>query len=96
MPGEKELLQEFTANVQPRVLGQLVEHIFDKMQLAGEAGSLLKIEEEIREVVEHAREEFNRALLHRKEVESGRQTSPGTNVLHAICGRSLASFQPKM
>ena len=39
------------------------------MQLAGEAGSLLKIEEEIREVVEHAREEFNRALLYRKEVE---------------------------
>jgi hypothetical protein len=31
--------------------------------------SLLKIEEEIREVVEHAREEFNRALLYRKEVE---------------------------
>ena len=69
MPGEKELLQEFTANVQPRVLGQLVEHIFDKMQLAGEAGSLLKIEEEIRDVVEHAREEFNRAILHRKEIE---------------------------
>ena len=69
MPGERELLKEFTANVQPRVLGQLVEHIFDKMQLAGEAGSLLKIEEEITEVVEHARAEFNRALLYRKEVE---------------------------
>jgi hypothetical protein len=69
MPGERELLKEFTANLQPRVLGQLVEHIFDKMQLSGEAGALLKIEEEIAEVVEQAREEFNRALLYRKEVE---------------------------
>ncbi|MGE4096272.1 MAG: BREX-1 system adenine-specific DNA-methyltransferase PglX [Candidatus Binatia bacterium] len=69
MPGEKALLKEFTANLQPRVLGQLVEHIFDQMQLAGEAGALLKIEEELQDAVEHAREEFNRELLHRKEAE---------------------------
>jgi hypothetical protein len=69
MPGEKDLLREFTANLQPRVLGQLVERIFDKMQLAGEAGSLLKIEEEITGAVAQAQEEFNRELLHRKETE---------------------------
>jgi Eco57I restriction-modification methylase len=55
MPGEKELLKEFTNQIQPRVLGQLVEEIFDKMQLAGEAGTLLKIEEEIQTAIDDAK-----------------------------------------
>ncbi|MEO2177634.1 MAG: SAM-dependent methyltransferase, partial [bacterium] len=55
MPGEIELLKEFTSQIQPRVLGQLVEEIFDKMELAGEAGTLLKIEEEIQSAIEEAR-----------------------------------------
>ena len=69
MPGETEFLKDFTSRLQPRVLGQLVERIFDKMQLAGEAGSLLKIEEEIKGAVAEAQEEFNRELLRRKEAE---------------------------
>ena len=67
MPGEKEFLKGFSENLKPRVLGQLVEIIFEKMELAGEAGSLLKIEEEIEEAVEKAREEFNKEVLRRKE-----------------------------
>jgi hypothetical protein len=51
MPGEKELLDEFVAELQPRFLGQMVEAVFQKMQLAGEAGSLLKIEEEIADAI---------------------------------------------
>jgi hypothetical protein len=35
------------------------------MEIAGEAGSLLKIEKEIEDALENAREEFNRALLNR-------------------------------
>ena len=68
MPGEKDLLQEFSKNLnpRPRVLGQLLEIIFDKMKLASEAGSLLKIEEEIEDAVDEAREEFNKELLRRK------------------------------
>jgi len=58
MPGETDLLKEFTATLQPRVLGQLVETIFEKMKLAGEAGSLLKIEEEIRQAARNAKAEF--------------------------------------
>jgi len=69
MPGEKEMLREFTESIRPRVLGQLVEIIFDKMKLAGEAGSLLKIEEEIEEAVAEAREEFNKELLHRYDAK---------------------------
>jgi len=49
MPGEIDMLREFTAGLTPKVLGQLVEIVFEKMKLAGEAGSLLKIEEEIRD-----------------------------------------------
>ena len=55
MPGEKDVLRDFASGLEPTVLGQLVEVVFDKMRLAGEAGSLLKIEEEIQSAVEEAR-----------------------------------------
>jgi len=70
MPGEKDLLEEFTSNLKPRVIGQLVEIIFDKMQLAGEAGSLLKIEEEIKDAIKAARTEYNEEILLKKEHEN--------------------------
>jgi len=54
MPGEEEMRQEFAAGLKPRVLGQLVDVIFEKMKLAGEAGSLLNIDEEIKNVVAEA------------------------------------------
>ncbi len=66
MPGEADLLKEFTATLQPKVLGQLVEVIFEKMKLAGEAGSLLKIEREIQEAVATAKEEYAAAMRRRK------------------------------
>jgi hypothetical protein len=83
MPGEKDLLREFTKNIKPRILGQLLEIIFEKMEFAGEAGSLLKIDEEIEEAVEKAREGFNKEILYRKqksqslfpELENPKQTS---------------------
>ena len=52
MPGERELLEEFVAYLNPRELGELVCFVFERMHLAGEAGSLLKIEEELREKIE--------------------------------------------
>jgi hypothetical protein len=59
MPGEKELLREFVEREFPAeeqtVFLRLLESIFDKMQLAGEAGSLLKIEEEIRSAITEAK-----------------------------------------
>ena len=58
MPGEKELLEEFVTGLQPKVLGQLVREIFDKMKLAGEAGSLLKIEDEISDAVAAAKKQW--------------------------------------
>ena len=59
MPGEKELLREFVEREfraeERNIFRLLLEAVFDKMQLAGEAGSLLKIEEEIRSAVSDAK-----------------------------------------
>jgi hypothetical protein len=56
MPGEYDLLGEFMRDLKPAVLGNLLRDVWDKMKLAGEAGSLLKIEQEIKESVRGARE----------------------------------------
>ncbi|MBD1944341.1 BREX-1 system adenine-specific DNA-methyltransferase PglX [Coleofasciculus sp. FACHB-712] len=63
MPGEKELLDEFVAELQPKVLGQLVRVMFNKMKLAGEAGSLLNIEEEIKDIVAEAKQQWKTEQL---------------------------------
>lgn len=70
MPGEIDMQREFTAGLTPKVLGQLVEAIFEKMKLGGEAGSLLKIEEEIRDAVEEAKAEYQRELQRRQDEQS--------------------------
>lgn len=58
MPGEEQMLREFISQLEPRLLGQFVEVVFNKMKLAGEAGSLLKVEEEIRDTVSQARRQW--------------------------------------
>jgi hypothetical protein len=59
MPGEKELLREFVESAFPAgerpAFAFLLEKIFDCMTLAGEAGSLLRIEEEIRAAIAEAK-----------------------------------------
>jgi hypothetical protein len=58
MPGERALLDEFVQELEPAVLGQLVRVVFERMKLAGEAGSLLKIEEELRDAIEAAKRQW--------------------------------------
>ena len=58
MPGDAALLAEFTANLQPPVLGQLVRGVFAGMGLAGEAGSLLRIEANLREAIAEAKRQW--------------------------------------
>ncbi|MGB6686543.1 MAG: DNA methyltransferase [Terracidiphilus sp.] len=60
MPGEDRLLAGFIVQLEPKFLGQVVEVVFDKMKLAGEAGPLLKIEEEIRDAVSAAKKQWIR------------------------------------
>jgi hypothetical protein len=58
MPGERALLDEFVTGLHPPVLGQLVRMVFDKMQLAGEAGSLLKIEADLADAIAEAKKQW--------------------------------------
>ena len=60
MPGSEVMLEEFIQTLDPPLLGELVKTVFDKMQLAGEAGILLKIEEEIRAAIDEAKIEARR------------------------------------
>jgi hypothetical protein len=60
MPGERTLLDSFASSLEPPLLGQLVDVVFDNMTLAGEAGSLLKVEEAISDAVGRARAQWQR------------------------------------
>ena len=62
MPGENELLREFVDRHFPvgeRLLFQVfLQNVWEKMLLAGEAGSLLQIEDEIRTLVADAKQRW--------------------------------------
>ena len=68
MPGEKHLLSEFVEQQFPAserpAFGFLLEKIFDHMTLAGEAGSLLRIEEEIRAAIGEAKRVWRKGPRH--------------------------------
>ena len=59
MPGDADLLSEFTRSL-PGPIGKLVRVIWDKMQLAGETGLLLKIEDELKNEIEIAKQEYKK------------------------------------
>lgn len=63
MPGERDLLEEFCRSLAPEVAG-LVRQVFEDMQLAGEAGTLLRIEDTVREEL---RKRFSRGGLFAKQ-----------------------------
>jgi hypothetical protein len=74
MPGERELLADFVDQQFPEaergLVQQLLEVIFNKMQLAGEAGSLLKIEEEIGDAIGQARWEWQKLAVQQQDLFS--------------------------
>lgn len=77
MPGEEDLLEAYVEKLREkgpegRLLGDLVEVIWDRMQIAGEAGPLLKIEREIEEALSEAQRQFEERQK-RKERDLGTQ-----------------------
>lgn len=58
MPGQPDLHVDFAKTLQPALLGDLFYKLVERMHLAGEMGSLLKIDEALREDLERAREQF--------------------------------------
>ena len=57
MPGDQQQLEAFCKQLHPAI-AQMVTAIFEEMKLAGEAGSLLKIEQEISSLVAAAKEQW--------------------------------------
>jgi hypothetical protein len=60
MPGDQLLVLEFSSGLQPRVLGQLFQQMVEAMQLAGELGSLLRIDRALESAVAEARRQFEK------------------------------------
>lgn len=58
MPGETDLRAEFLARLQPSALRLLVEEVFEQMELAGEAGMLLQIENAVRAAIRATQERW--------------------------------------
>jgi hypothetical protein len=73
MPGSDAMLEDFVKTLDPPLLGELVRTVFDKMQLAGEAGTLLKIEEEIRTAIDEARSEWEKLQSRHPELFSNEE-----------------------
>lgn len=71
------MLREFVGQLKPAVLGQVVEVIFDKMKLAGEAGSLLKIEDEIRDSIREAKRQYDIGGIPLQQLLFDRPVEPG-------------------
>ena len=60
MPGDRSMVAEFASTLRPQVLGELFERMVEEMRLAGELGSLLRIDRALQSAVAKAREQFLR------------------------------------
>lgn len=80
MPGEAELKEEFFDSLDAE-LRPLAERVFQLMELAGEAGTLLRIEVEIREAV---REELKGHGALFSDQDETRWTRAEARLLHAL------------
>jgi hypothetical protein len=60
MPGDAALVEAFAADLQPPLLGNLFRKMVAEMRLAGELGSLIRVDKGIGEELERARQQWNR------------------------------------
>ncbi|MBM5817921.1 MAG: SAM-dependent methyltransferase [Cyanobacteria bacterium K_Offshore_surface_m2_239] len=58
MPGDQLLVLDFSSGLEPRVLGELFQQMVKAMELAGELGSLLRIDQALEKAVAEARRQF--------------------------------------
>ena len=74
-------------------LCELVRHVWDKMKLAGEAGSLLKIEEEIQEAIRKGQEEWEGEQSLFRVVEYGLTESPKERYYRFVPGEGVSFWE---
>jgi hypothetical protein len=58
MPGDAEMVKAFAGDLRPPLLGELFQNMVGEMRLAGELGSLLRVEDGIAAGLSAAREQF--------------------------------------
>lgn len=59
MPGDKEMFKEFLGKMQSPTLQRIAGKMWDSLALAGEAGTLLKAEQELKEIIRKERERYD-------------------------------------
>lgn len=80
MPGEEDLLEEFAATLDPPLLGQLLKVVFEEARLAGEAGSLLKVEEAAAEAIGRAKARWQREYERDRDVSGNERLLTGAEM----------------
>jgi hypothetical protein len=60
MPGDGALIETFASGLQPPLLGELFTRMVSEMRLAGELGTLLRVDDAIATTLTRAREEYVR------------------------------------
>lgn len=102
IPGEASLLQDFidkhlSDTPESRLLGQLLRRIVDAMTLAGEAGSLLKIEEEVAAAVADAKKAWLAGPTHEQQrlFGGGSTTTSQLKLRFDVAGITNAVFWEK-
>ncbi len=76
MPGNFSMLGEFLRNLKPRILGNLVRQVWEQMELAGEAGSLLKVEQTLRGAIRETHQAWQRMPEPQQLSLFGEQSKP--------------------
>ena len=88
MPGDQLLVHEFSTGLEPRVLGELFQQMVEEMQLAGELGSLLRIDRALESAVAEARRQF----LEEEQLQLPVFEQPARQLGFDLSGISDASF----
>ena len=88
MPGDQLLVHEFSTGLEPRVLGELFQQMVEAMQLAGELGSLLRIDRALESAVAEARRQF----LEEEQLQLPVFEQPARQLGFDLSGISDASF----
>lgn len=60
MPGDRSMVAEFASTLRPQVLGELFQQMVEEMRLAGELGTLLRIDRSLQSAVSKARQQYVR------------------------------------
>lgn len=59
MPGDRDMFREFLGRLKSPTLQRIAEKMWDSLNIAGDAGSLLKAEQELKEVIREEKKKYD-------------------------------------